>query len=282
MKVALLMGTQYLDPAAYGGWDGGAACAAADRDIDMRKRWAQDRGFDRIEVLINEQFTPANALTAGKDLLAMLPTLDDLLYVAFSTHGGQEPDRYPFDEIDHLDETICTFSGPLLDDRVAELWPLVRCRVHWDSDTCNAGTPYRGRPPRAPWHTVGPYRLRSPARAGDRLTGQVIAYGGASDGKSSMGGPRGGAWTLAEDAVWQAYYSRGRPGKRGWGLFKWLVNWGSGGGIATPDEIAIPDRLTYRTWFLTAKAKMNLREQEPIYSEFGAVSDEFRDRLALT
>lgn len=89
------------------------------------------------------------------------------------------------------------------------------------------------------------YAPRSMAKAlPQQFAGEMIHFGGCADGKSSIGTGNGGLWTNA--------------------LLK-----------------AFKEGLSYVEWFKKARRRMP-RVQRPVYGEYGAVTETFRKRRALT
>jgi hypothetical protein len=172
----------------------------------------------------------------------------DLLVLSVSSHGGQVAD-YEGDEADGLDETVCLFDGAVRDDLILELLYELPpgLRVAIASDECHAEGNFRalGR-----WVQRG-VSLGHWGRAEPRLRlkpratwdGQLIQLAGCHEAGSSMGGASGGVWTLALKAAL-------KPG------------------------------VTWRGWFDAAVGRMP-GSQAPVWVEYGAVADGFRNGPAF-
>lgn len=226
-RLALCLGLTRVDRDAYGGWDGD--CPGCDRDAAAIATLCHDRGFDGVQVLINEAATKKRTEAA---FLAIADSLSagDLVVLFVSGHGGQQRDT-DGDEEDRKDETLCLFDGELVDDAIGEYLCLLpaNVRVLFLSDTCNSGSNYRGvRRARST-----PVKLR--VRAVGDFVGTLLHFGGCADGRYSYGADQGGAFTLALlDAIARAR----RP-------------------------------LSYAEWFRRAVGRMDRRKQAPVQSAWG-------------
>ena len=185
-RFALCLGATHLDPAGHEGWDG--VCPGCDVDVERLARLCLDRGFDGVfnffDAAVDHPFVRAVFLSICNRLAA-----GDLLVLFFSGHGGQQRDRNG-DEDDGLDETMCWWSGELLDDTIAEYLRMIPegVRVLFISDSCNSGTSHRGRPAR----DSRPIVLTQSSQA---LQASMIHFGGCSDGRYSYGDQNGGEFT---------------------------------------------------------------------------------------
>jgi hypothetical protein len=127
-------------------------CVNDARDIER-----QVRPLDaNARVLINNQATRASFFSAWQDMMSKAREGDTLL-LAFSGHGGQEPERIPGNEADGLDETLI-LSGfdfaqstanadRIIDDELADLFAAAGARrltVVFIADSCHSGTVHRG------------------------------------------------------------------------------------------------------------------------------------------
>jgi uncharacterized caspase-like protein len=234
-RLALCLGLTRVDPAAYDGWDG--ECPGCDRDAARVATLAHDRGFDGVEVLINQAADPAYVKPA---FLAAANQLEsgDLLLLYCSGHGGQQPD-VDGDEDDRRDETLCWWSGEVVDDDIAvylaKLRPGVRCL--FITDTCNSGSNYRGR---AIERSTPVEITRTP----QGMAASLLHLGGCADGRSSYGSEQGGVFTLALlDVLARAR----RP-------------------------------ISYREWFERAARRMPAR-QAPVMSTWGGAGFEQEEAL---
>lgn len=111
------------------------------------------RGAAATADAVHEAFSgAATALSAG-----------DILFVSFSGHGTQEPDR-DGDEGQGWDEAWCLADGPLLDDKLAGYWRLFAggVRILVITESCYGGG--MGRLGEDDLPLPGASRSREPAR----------------------------------------------------------------------------------------------------------------------
>jgi hypothetical protein len=135
--LSIHLGLNSVDPDHYGGWSGQLSACEADAE-DMADL-AKAAGFCS-QLFLTAQATRQQVLTlldqAAKDLKT-----GDILFLTFSGHGGQLPDKNG-DEPDGEDETWCLFDGELVDDELYSKWskfaPGVRILVL--SDSCHSGS----------------------------------------------------------------------------------------------------------------------------------------------
>lgn len=226
VRRAVVAGLTAVDPAAYGGWEG--ACPGCDVDADTFAMLCRQQGL-QVSLHYNAQATKG-ALEAAARAACVGMHAGDLLVLYVSGHGGQVDDGDPT-EADGLSETLCLWDGEMTDTYLSTVLAEIPAgvRVFFVTDTCNSGTNYRRRSYRA--------ALPAPFRAA------LIHYGGCADGKSSFGGPQGGAFTTALIDAWS-------------------------------------ETGTYRAWFTNAAALMPAT-QAPVYEEFGTVTEAFRSGRAL-
>lgn len=226
-RYALCTGLTRVDPQAWDGWDGD--CTGCDLDLARIARLCNRRGFDGIWTLLNAAASAAGLEAAFRSVRSILRR-GDLLVLYYSGHGGQMPDL-DGDELDGLDETLCLWDGQVADDRLGEYFRLIPegVRVLSISDSCNAGTNFRGgrrgrssprtiRPGLEPWI--------------DHLA--LLHWGGCSDGRSSYGDANGGRFT---NALARAYSRKRGP-------------------------------ISYRDWFDRA-ARLMPANQRPVAVRFG-------------
>lgn len=135
--IAVNIGLNFVDPDAYGGWNGElAGCINDARDMNAI---ARGLGYSAT-MLTDGQATAAEVARvigeAARQLVA-----GDICFVSYSGHGGQIED-VTGDEDDGNDETWVLWDRQLLDDELYGLWanfaPGVRVFVL--SDSCHSGT----------------------------------------------------------------------------------------------------------------------------------------------
>ena len=137
--ISIHLGLNFVDPKHYDGWDGELRACEADAN-DMAKI-AKDRGYGTTTVLLTKNATVAKFAKAMKDAAAKL-TAGDILFLSYSGHGGQVPDRDGDDEVDGLDETWCLYDRQLIDDELYGMFGKFAkgVRIVLLSDSCHSGT----------------------------------------------------------------------------------------------------------------------------------------------
>lgn len=136
--IAINIGLNSVDPAHYGGWDGQLNACEADAE-DMRTV-AAAQGFETNMFLLTKEATAAavtDAIARSADELKA----GDMLFLTYSGHGGQVPDRNS-DEEDARDETWVLFDRQLVDDELYALWARFQpgVRIFVLSDSCHSGS----------------------------------------------------------------------------------------------------------------------------------------------
>jgi len=144
VALALHVGLNSVDPAAYSGWSG--PLAACEFDANDMATIATSQGMTPT-VLLTKDATRGNAL-AGIRAAARRLKAGDLFFLSYSGHGGQVDD-VSGEEDDKLDETWCLFDGQLIDDELyLELSRFAKgVRVLVLSDSCHSGTVTRAKRP---------------------------------------------------------------------------------------------------------------------------------------
>lgn len=135
------IGLNSVDPDHYDGWDGGLTACEFDAN-DMQKL-AQSRGFESSKLLTHE--ATADAVTAEIEKAAQELSSGDFLFVTYSGHGGQVPDKNGEGETDRSDETWVLYDRELVDDELFALWAKFQpgVRIFVLSDSCHSGTVLR-------------------------------------------------------------------------------------------------------------------------------------------
>jgi hypothetical protein len=191
---ALMLGLNYVDPAAYGGWDG--ELRGCHLDAYAMKGLAQLNGWEVAGVLLDKEATAA-ALEERLQAFAEEMEAGDRVLLTYSGHGGQVRD-IDGDEIDGKDETWCLSDGELIDDRIGAMLARFRAgvRIVLVSDSCHSGTVSRAR------------RARPIAKLPDPEIGIIRASGllfsGCSDEQLSGDLPIGGKFTTTMMEVLRA------------------------------------------------------------------------------
>lgn len=179
---AVCIGIGNVDPDAYGGWDG--YCPGTEFDANMFTGRFTSLGIPTT-TLLTKQATRANILAALTDALSTLGK-GDLLIITLSGHGGQTTGT--INETDGLDEYVCAYDGPILDNTINEWLKYVPngvC-VLWICDTCHSGTMHR---------TVPPSVVFSARSIPKTFQGQLILLSGSAEDEYSYGGLIGGVWS---------------------------------------------------------------------------------------
>jgi hypothetical protein len=192
--IALCLGLNYVDPKAYGGWDG--ELRGCILDAYAMEGLARLNGWMVGDVLLDSQATAA-ALDERMASYAALLEAGDRLLLTYSGHGGQVRD-VDGDEGDGKDETWCLWDGELVDDRIGAMLARFRAgvRIVLVSDSCHSGTVSRAR------------RARPIAKLPDPEIGIIRASGllfsGCSDEQLSGDLPLGGKFTTTMMEVLRA------------------------------------------------------------------------------
>ncbi|MFC6463342.1 caspase family protein [Paracoccus aerius] len=138
---SLHLGLNFVNPAAYSGWDG--ALRACVNDAQAMAGLAQAQGFD-AQTLIDREATHDAVVAAVKAAATELREGDMFLW-SVSCHGMQVRD-YNRDETDDgdqpMDEALALWDMPLVDDNIYRLWSSFApgVRILMIPDTCHSGT----------------------------------------------------------------------------------------------------------------------------------------------
>jgi len=193
-QTAVVVGLDFVDPGAYGGWDGKLDKAVSDAVSEVA--FLRARGIRDIKLLTNEKATKFSVLRACLEQGAKLSG-GGTLHLYISGHGGQVFD-ISGDEVDGLDETLCLYDGQFNDDLVrAALSKLPKDRnVRLVTDTCNSGTNYKGQ-----HDYVRALQVRAAHRDLDIVCG-LLHWGGCGDGESSYEDANGGVFTSVRHSTY--------------------------------------------------------------------------------
>ncbi|QOR70186.1 peptidoglycan-binding protein [Ruania alkalisoli] len=131
------IGLNYVDPNAYGGWDG--ELAGCINDATAMEQIALSHGY-QTSSLIDSQAT-SQAIIGELGRLARTAQPGDMCLVTYAGHGAQMPDTTG-DEDDGQDETWVAWDRQIVDDELHQMYsqfsPGVRVLVI--SDSCHSGT----------------------------------------------------------------------------------------------------------------------------------------------
>jgi metacaspase-1 len=132
------VGLNSVDPEHYDGWDG--TLMACEFDADDMEKLAQSRGFEPTKLLTQQ--AKADAVIAELEKAADELGDGDFLFVTYSGHGGQVPDKNGEDEPDRSDETWVLYDRQLVDDELYALWAKFKpgVRIFVLSDSCHSGS----------------------------------------------------------------------------------------------------------------------------------------------
>ena len=135
------IGLNSVDPDHYDGWDG--ALTACEFDANDMQKLAESRGFQSSKLLTQE--ATADAVTAEIEKAAQELSSGDFLFLTYSGHGGQVPDKNGEGEADRSDETWVLYDRELVDDELYALWAKFKpgVRIFVLSDSCHSGTVLR-------------------------------------------------------------------------------------------------------------------------------------------
>ncbi len=136
------IGLNSVDPQHYDGWDG--TLAACEFDANDMQAVAESRGFQSTKMLTQE--ATADAVQAAIEEAAGELSGGDFLFLTYSGHGGQVPDKNDEEEADRSDETWVLYDRQLVDDELYALWAKFQpgVRIFVLSDSCHSGTVLRG------------------------------------------------------------------------------------------------------------------------------------------
>jgi metacaspase-1 len=136
--LSLHIGLNSVDPAGYGGWPGNLNACENDA-VDMSKI-AASRGF-KTKTLLTKEATSAAVIAFLKSAAKQLAKGDEL-FLTYSGHGGQVPDRNGDESSDGVDETWCLYDRQLVDDELYAFWALFQkgVRILMLSDSCHSGS----------------------------------------------------------------------------------------------------------------------------------------------
>jgi hypothetical protein len=199
--LSLHLGLNFVDPNAYGGWDG--ELRGCHLDSYNMEGLARLNGWEVDDVLLDER---ATALTLDAKMREYAELLDegDRLLLTYSGHGGSVRD-VSGDEADGKDETWCLWASSLLDDQIAAMLARFRpgVKIVVVSDSCHSGTVTRTR------------RIRPLAKLPDPEVGlvkaSVLLLSGCSDDQLSGDLSIGGKFTVT-----MLKCLRDLPPKAGW------------------------------------------------------------------
>ncbi len=244
---ALLVGLKQVDPSQYNGWNGENGCWGCENDVDSIADILHPLGYD-LEILKTAKATAENILNS-LDLAASQLVSGDIFVFYFSGHGGQQPDQNG-DELDGRDETLVAYNREIVDDELDQIWLKMKpgVRIVMLSDSCNSGTNYRLR---GVFDRPTPFIPITKEAVRQDMQAQLIHFGGCRDGFGSVGYQDGGAFTIAVGESWQSGAFQGN--------YKDFYN------------------------LIVQKLEQDSQTtQQSQYSEYGSVSNQFRNQRPFT
>jgi len=135
--IAVNIGLNFVDPAAYNGWDGElSGCINDARDMNQI---ATQLGY--TATMLTDAQATASEVTRVIGQAARQLAAGDICLVSYSGHGSQIND-VTGDEPDGKDETWVLWDRQLLDDEINGLWSgfAAGVRIVLLSDSCHSGT----------------------------------------------------------------------------------------------------------------------------------------------
>lgn len=233
--LSLHIGLNSVDPAGYGGWPG--TLNACENDARDMERVAAARGF-KTKVLLTKDATSATVISFLKNAAKQLKKGDEL-FLTYSGHGGQVPDRNGDESSDGLDETWCLYDRQLVDDELYAYWGMFEkgVRILMLSDSCHSGSvskdvmailaggpriPIRNaaavdysafRVKAIPWEQLDPaYKAKQkvydkiqkslPSAEKAPVGATVVLISGCQDNQTSLDGQQNGLFTEKLLSVW--------------------------------------------------------------------------------
>jgi metacaspase-1 len=119
------------------------ALASPANDAEVMAVIARAEGYNKAELLLNQQATAKEFITKLDSYAAILEERDTLL-ITYSGHGGQVDDENG-DEEDKRDETWCFYDSCLVDDELSGRWKHFKkgVRIVVVSSSCHSRTSLR-------------------------------------------------------------------------------------------------------------------------------------------
>lgn len=131
------IGLNFVDPDAYGGWDGQLnGCV---NDANGLQAVADSLGYEST-LITDQDGTSYRVLQELSDAAEELSG-GDILWISYSGHGGQVDDANS-DEADAKDETWVLYDREVVDDELYAMWSQFEAgvRILVTSDSCHSGT----------------------------------------------------------------------------------------------------------------------------------------------
>lgn len=141
---AVVFGWNTLDPQKWGGWSGKLNWCESDAE-KAAESW-RSHGIP-TRLLLSKDATIASCKKALTEAVEELPDGGWLL-IHISGHGGRT-DMSSINEDDGVDEYVCAYDGPIMDNTINDWIHSIRKRIYilWMCDTCHSATMHRSAPP---------------------------------------------------------------------------------------------------------------------------------------
>lgn len=198
-----------VSPTAYGGWDG--KLVACEYDANSYLKIAAQLGFDEMNVILTRQAKWARIATAIARL-AKKTKPGDLAVITYSGHGAQLTDVSGDEADDRKDEAPCFYDGPVIDDKIRNLFALFPkgSTVVYITDSCHSASQARafadlGLAPRdrikaAPrWAIKAAIEKNDPRLGSDHPPAEpmaaIVTFSACRDNQVAMDGDGNGLFT---------------------------------------------------------------------------------------
>ncbi|HEX3043464.1 MAG TPA: caspase family protein [Bacillota bacterium] len=274
MLYAILVGLKEFAPQIYGSY-GDWGCWGSEKDVNQIAKLLKPLKY-KISKFKTKKATRDVILNALKEKAEQCIEGDTLVFY-FSGHGGQQPVTDSInihEQSDKRNETLCAYDGEIIDDELNKIWLNFRpgVRLVMFSDSCNAGTNFRGFQASLKWfrslvkpaHSKTKSEIKTNPKKSvtlwkpfikipqPEMKAQLIHMGGCPDGGESQGTQAGGDFTLALVEVWNKGKFEG-----GYPEFHEAIS----------KEVESIQRQRPQPFI-----------QKPQYSEYGPVTQEFRNQ----
>ena len=216
--ISLHIGLDSVNPEGYAGWSGKLQSCEKDA-LDMQKI-AASLGYTTLTVMTKD----ATVIGVTGTLLTLAGRLKsrDMLFLSYSGHGGQVPDKNG-DEIDRTDETWCLYDRMMIDDEIYALLSKFRkgVRIFVLSDSCHSGTVMRSPTSDPPVGRIVPPvdnltiytihsnmydsiqgNIRPKSRSVVKMAASIIFISACQDHQLASDGPDNGLFTATLKRVW--------------------------------------------------------------------------------
>lgn len=239
---AVCIGLTQVDPNGYQGWNGD--CPGCDIDAKGMYSLFTKNGITSA-LMLNKDATWQNVKSTIMDVCCNMDLkCGDLLIITMSGHGGQVPDISGDELSDGMDETIIFYDSAVIDDDILTFLRTLPTglRICLINDQCHSQGNFRSAINKITFGKLGKKKGRLLIKKGE-MDVQLIQFAGCREADYSYGSSIGGSWTRALLAVFK-------------------------------------DTMSWKQWFDEAAKRMS-SQQIPAYSEFGNVTEQFRNGKVL-